>query len=100
MVATKFSAAKARKALGPDPVENTAKGMADAFAKILRDQDFEVNETEVFRWCEFQFSRRYRFIKDADHRPPTITPETVITNFRTYMGNWYDQHRKWLRASS
>lgn len=100
MVATKFSTAKAKKALGPGPVENTPKGMAEAFGKILRDQDFEVNEVEVLRWCEFQFNRRYRFIKDMDHKPDTITVDTLITNFRTYMGNWYDQHRKWLRASS
>lgn len=103
MVATKFSTSKAVKLFGDKstPIENTIKGMAEAFKKILVDQDFDVNEVEIVRWCEFQYNRRYRTYipKAVSMIPKTITTGTLITNFMTYMGNWYDTHSKWLRAN-
>jgi hypothetical protein len=95
--ATKFSAAEAKRTLGPDPVENTPKGTAAAFVKILIAQGFEVNEPEILRWCEYQFKRRYCLGRIP---PGTVTVDTIVTQFRVYMQNWYSTHAKWQRANS
>jgi len=105
-IKTKFSAAAAKITLGDQPIENTATSMAEAFIKILSDQGFEINAVEVKRWCEYQYKRRYQYYaqlklgEEHKHTVSTIKPDYVIANFRTYMNNWYDEHRKWLRAMS
>jgi len=107
-IKTKFSTAAAKITLGDQPIENTAAGMAEAFIKILSDQGFEINAVEVKRWCEFQYRRRYQYhaqkpLKLGEEQKYTVNAikaNYVIANFRTYMNNWYDEHRKWLRAMS
>jgi hypothetical protein len=104
-IKTKFSSSAAKTSLGTEPIQNTAAGMTEAFIKILSDQGFEINAVEIKRWCEFQYRRRCRNYSDplkvgeeCKFTPKTIKADYVITNFRTYMNNWYDTHRKWLRA--
>lgn len=103
-MATKFSQATALKALGGPgkPIENTIKGMSAAFKTILIAHELEVNEIEMTRWCEFQWNRKYHMIpKGAEATiKKTLTAESIIANFRTYMRNWYETHCKWLRANS
>ena len=107
-VRTPFNAAAAKASLGTEPIENTIAGMAAAFIKILNDQGFEVNAVEIKRWCEFQYRRRVRYHaseplkvgEEFKFTPKIIQPAYVLQNFRTYMGGWYDTHRKWLRAMS
>lgn len=100
-IRTAFSASMALTSLGSNEIANTPEGEAEAFKIILNDQGFEINEIEILRWCEFHFKRRYRFSTSPNWSPPPyIKPSTVVQHFRTYMENWYDQHRKLLRANS
>ena len=91
-----FSSKLALKSMENEIIENTPAGMTKAFKKILSEQDMDINETEMLRWCQFQFTRRY---KNGHLRPETITSGTLITNLKTYMQNWYFTHMKWLRSS-
>lgn len=80
-----------------DEIQNSPQAMADAFKVMLDALGLEVNEPEILRWCEYQWKRRYHALGDRGAKD-NIKVSTVLQHFRTYMNNWFDMHRKWLRA--
>src|SRR4051812_31223126 len=86
---------------GDRKIDNNARAVADAIIELLKFRGLEYNETELRRWCEFDFHRRQgKWAKVPGFVPPPLGGARIVEITRGYLKNWYKEHMKWHRMNS